>query len=124
MCANTGDEFLLDGIGVLECPAREGSLIVQDLAAYDFVDPCFVDLQLAQRLGELIRIAGGHEIGGRALQHRDVVAVSRDRRDERRRGGTRADHDDLLVAVVQVLRPGLRMNDPALEGSIPSQCGV
>jgi hypothetical protein len=61
---------------------------VQDLAAYDFVDPGIVDLQFAEGLGEVIHIAGGHVVGGRALQHGDVSAVSRDRGDERRRGGT------------------------------------
>src|SRR6266849_6083944 len=39
-----------------------------------------------------------------------------DGRNQRRRGGAGADHDDFLVLVVEIVGPLLRMNDPALEG--------
>src|SRR6266849_9366921 len=39
-----------------------------------------------------------------------------DSRNQRRRGGAGADHDDFLVFVVEIVGPLLRVNDPALEG--------
>ena len=44
-----------------------------------------------------------------------MAALVRDRGHERRRGRAGADHDDLLARVLEILRPGLRMDDPALE---------
>ena len=122
--ANRRDEFLLHRLRLFERAAGEGVLIVQ-LATDDFVDPDLVDRQLAQHVGEVVGIAGRPEIGRGALQHRDVAALGCDRRDQCRRGGTGADHHDVLAAVVQILRPGLWVDDAALEDeSIPSQCGV
>ena len=94
---------------------REDGLFVEDLAAHDLVDPGLVDLQLAQLVGDLDGVAAGAEVRRRALQHRDVRAVGGDRRDQRRRGRAGADHDDLLARVVEILRPGLRVDDAALE---------
>jgi hypothetical protein len=79
------------------------------------VDPGLVDLQRAQGFGDLDRVAAGPEIGRRTLQHRHMGAILGDRRDQRRRGGAGADHDDLSVRVVEIVRPFLRVNDPALE---------
>ena len=73
MRANAGDELLLRDLRLLERPAGERVLVMQDLAAHDFVDPRLVDLQFPQQLGELVGIAGGSEIGRRTLQHRDVA---------------------------------------------------
>jgi len=44
-----------------------------------------------------------------------VCTAVRNGRDERRRGGTRADHDDLLAVEIEVIGPCLRMHEPALE---------
>ena len=65
-------QLLLGRFRLVERLRREGVLVEQDLAADDLVDPCLVDLQLAQLLGDLDRVAAGAEIGRRALQHRDV----------------------------------------------------
>ncbi len=81
----------------------------------DFVDPGFIDVQLAKRLGDLDRVAAGAEIGRRALQHGDMRAILRHRRDQGRRGRAGADHDDLLVGVIEIVGPLLRMHDAALE---------
>jgi hypothetical protein len=61
--------------------------VVQYLPAHDLVDPGLVDLQFTQFVGDLDRVAAGAEEGRRALKHRDVVALRRDRRDQRRRRG-------------------------------------
>ena len=42
-------------------------------------------------------------------------AIIGHRRDQRRGGRARADHDDALVLVVEIFRPFLRMDDRALE---------
>ena len=70
---------------------------------------------LPQLVGDLDRVAAGAEIGRRALQHGDVRALVRHRRHQRRRRRARADHDDALAVVVEVLGPFLRMDDRALE---------
>src|SRR5690242_6214979 len=44
-----------------------------------------------------------------------MAALFGDRRNERRRRGAGADHDDFLAVGFQIIRPTLRMNDPALE---------
>ena len=56
--AHAAQQLLRHDLGLLERPAREHRLIVQDLAAHDLVDPVFVDLQLAQRIGEIVGVAG------------------------------------------------------------------
>ena len=61
--AHAAQQLLLHDFRLLERTTRENRLIVQDLAAHDFVDPAFVDLQLAQRVGEIVGVAGGPEIG-------------------------------------------------------------
>ena len=43
------------------------------------------------------------------------AAIWRQRRDQRRGGRARADHDHALVLVVEIFRPFLRMDDRALE---------
>ena len=67
-------QILLGGFRLLERLAGERVLIEQDLAPGDLVDPGLVDLKLAQRFGDLDRVAAGAEIGRRALQHRDMRA--------------------------------------------------
>ena len=108
-------QILLGRFRLLKGLAGEGVLVEQDFSPRDFVDPVFVDLQLPQFLGDLDRVAPGAEIGRRALQHGDMRAIVGHRRDQRRRGSARADHDDALVLVVEVFRPFLRMDDRALE---------
>ena len=110
-----GQQILLGGLGLFEGLAGKRILIEQDLAARDLVDPGLVDLQLAQRFGDLDRIASGPEIGRRALQHGDMGAIPGHRRDQCRRSRAGADDDDALVLVVEIVRPILRMNDRALE---------
>ena len=55
--AHAAQQLLRHDLGLLERAAREHRLIVQDLAAHDLVDPAFVDLQLAQRVGEVVGVA-------------------------------------------------------------------
>src|SRR5271166_1715007 len=79
------------------------------------MDPRFLDLKIAQCVSELVLVERWNEIGRRTLQHRDVAAVFGHRRNDRRRGGARADDDDVPVLVVKVFWPCLRVNDAALE---------
>ena len=115
MGAHAAQQFLLHDFRLFERAAREHGLVVQDLAAHDLVDPGFVDLELAQRIGEVVGVAGGAEIGRRALQQGDVAALARDRRHQRGGRGARTDDDDLLAGIVEILRPGLGVHDAALE---------
>ena len=112
---HAGHQVLLRAFGIVEGFAREGILFVQNLAADDFVNPAFVDLQPAQFVGDLDGVAADAEIGRRALQHGDVGAIVSDVGHQRRGGGAGADHDHPLVPVVEVFRPVLRMDDAALE---------
>ena len=111
---DVGHQLLLDQLGLAVGARGKCALLEQHLAAHDLVDPGLGNLELAQHVGELVDVARGAEVGRRSLQHRDVLAVVGHGRDQRRGGRARADHHDLLAAVVQVLRPGLRMDDPAL----------
>ena len=43
-----------------------------------------------------------------------MATFGRDRRNKRRRGGARADYDNILACVVEILWPILRVNDLAL----------
>ena len=88
---------------------------MQELASDDLVDPRVVDIELSERVGEFIHVAAGDEVGGRTLEHRHVLAVAGDGRDERGRGRSGPDDDDLFGLEVDVRRPGLRMNDLAGE---------
>ncbi len=69
----------------------------------------------AQRCGETVLCGQGDDVGGRALQHRHPLGPLGHRRDQRHRGGAAADHHDPLADVVEVLRPVLGVDDPALE---------
>src|SRR5262249_1433395 len=59
--ANDADQLLADDVRLLNAAAREGRLIEQDLAPYDFMDPGLIHVQLAQRLGQLDGVAAGNE---------------------------------------------------------------
>src|SRR5215813_3656906 len=109
------EQLLLDGVRLGRAPLREVGLLVEDLAAYDLVYPRRVDLQAAQLVGDLDGVAADAEVGGRALQHRDVGAVRGHGRNDRGRGGPGADDDYALASIVEVLWPSLRMDDGALE---------
>ena len=121
--ADAAEQLLLDDLGLLERAAGECVLIVKNLSAHDLVDPFLADLQLPQRLGQFDRVAAGPEISRRSLQHRDVAATVRDRRDQGRSSCARADHDDLLALGVQIVRPALRVNDAALKSFHPLPFG-
>ena len=92
---------------------------MDDLAAHDLVDPRLVDLQLPQRVGQLVGVAARGEVGGRALQHRHVArvvrAVAGHGRDERCRGRSRSDDEHVPVCIVEVVGPELGVHDGALE---------
>ncbi len=51
------------------------------------------------------------------------AAVSASAGHERHRGGAAADHDDPLAGVVEVLGPGLGVDERALEASMPGEVG-
>ena len=116
MLPHHADQLLRDGVGLRNAAAREGGLIEENFAANNLVDPCFIDLQLPQRFGQIVDVAAGDVERGRALQHGDMLAVCSDRRNERRRRRARADDDNLLVLVVEVLGPLLGVNETPLEG--------
>ena len=59
IAANRGQQFLLDGLGFGKRAAGKDRLVVQDLLAHDLVDPGFVDVEFAQLVGDLDRIAAG-----------------------------------------------------------------
>ncbi len=87
------------------------------------MDPVLVDLQLAQGVSQFVGVTAWDEIGRRTLQQRDVLDVGGDGRDQGRGRGARADDDDLLAFVVQVLGPGLRVDDQTLIGLHPRPLG-
>ncbi len=64
-----------------------------------------------------------HDVGGRALQHRDVSSLVRHRRHKRHSGCARADDHDALAGVVEVLRPVLRVNHFSLEAVAAGELG-
>ena len=78
------------------------------------VGPLVGDIQGPQHLRHFICIGAREEIGGRALQHGDVFALAGHGRNDGGGRGAGADNQHLHVAVVQVLRPQLRVHDPAL----------
>ncbi len=108
-------QLLLRRLGVLERHAGEQLPHLQPLAAHDLVDPLLRDLERAQLVGHVVDVAPRHEVGRRALQHGDVGGLVGDRGDQRRGGRARADHHDPLALQVEVVRPGLRVDDAALE---------
>src|SRR2546423_1402432 len=57
--AYAGQQLALHLVRFGEGTLRKHGLIVQDLAAHDLVDPGLVDLQLAQFVGKLDRVAAG-----------------------------------------------------------------
>ena len=61
--AHAGQQFLLHGVGLLLRPAGELILVEQDLPSDNLVNPCVVDFQLAQFVGEFVLVAPGNEIG-------------------------------------------------------------
>ena len=56
----------------------------------------------------------GQHVGRGPLKQRHVRGVGGDRRHQGHRGGTTADHHHPLVGEVEVVRPVLRVHDPAL----------
>ena len=110
-----GQQLRLHRVRLLEATAGELGHVEVDLAAHNLVDPGLVDLELTQGVGELVGVAGRDEIGRRALQQRQVLGVRRHGRGKGRSGRARPDYDHPLTLVVEVRRPGLGMDDPALE---------
>ena len=77
--------------------------------------PRLVDPEVPQRRRKLVHVATRAEEGRGTLEEREAGAVLRDRRHQRRGGRARADDDDRLFRIGQILRPGLGMDDHALE---------
>src|SRR6202035_2604979 len=80
-CRDRAEQLLLHLLRLAEAAPGESVLLGQDLAPDDLVDPLLLDLQLPQLLCELDGVAADAEISRRALQHRDMLAFVRDRRD-------------------------------------------
>ena len=112
---DAGDELLLEGVRVGSRALDQVGPIPHDLAAHDLVDPCLVDFQLAQLIGQCIGIAAGGEIRGRALQHGDVRTTVGKRWYEGRRRRPRADHGHALAGEIDRIGPMLRMHNLTLE---------
>ena len=74
-----------------------------------------VGQHLAQSASDRIAIGPGHDVCRRALKHRDVLDVGRHRRHERHRRRPGTDHHHALAAVVEIVRPALRVHDRTLE---------
>ncbi len=64
---------------------------------------------------ELILRRARDHIGRRTLQHGDVPGGLGHLRHQRHGGRARADHHHALAGIVEIFRPFLRMDDPALE---------
>ena len=75
----------------------------------------FAREHFAQSVGDRVLARQGHHVGRRALQHGDVPGDGCHRGNQGDCGGTTADDDDLLARVVEILRPGLRVDDDTLE---------
>ena len=102
-------------------PGRERAVdqpAADDVAAADphrgAIGPGLVDLELAQLVGQVVGVAARDEIGRRALQHGDMAHLVGDGRDQGRGRGARSDQQDLLSFVVQIGRPGLRVDNAPL----------
>ena len=109
------DQELARHLRLLEAHLRHEVLHLEDLAADDLVGPLVGDLEVAQRVGQLVGVRPRDEERGRPLEHRHVRAVVGDVRDERGGRGAGADHHDLLVGEVDLVGPLLRVDHLALE---------
>jgi hypothetical protein len=81
--AQLAQQKLRDLLGRLDALLRERGALVDDLTAHDLVDPGRVDLEAAQLVGDVDRVAADAEVGRRALEHGDVLAVGRHGRQHR-----------------------------------------
>ncbi|MCU0888139.1 MAG: hypothetical protein MUC64_09015 [Rubritepida sp.] len=102
-------------VGLGHAALRQPRLLEEDLAAHDLMHPGLVHRELAQLVGDVDAVAPDAEPGGRALQHGHMRGPPGHGGHHRRRRRARADDDDPLARVVQVLGPGLRMDDLPLE---------
>ncbi len=66
--AHTLEQLGSHKIRLFLCQVHELRLIKQDPAADDLVDPCRINILLAQGIRQLIHIAAGREIVRRALK--------------------------------------------------------
>ena len=66
-----------------------------------------------QVVGQRVHRRARDHIARRPLQHGDVACGARERRDEGHRRRPAADHHHAPAGVVQVLRPGLGVDEPA-----------
>ena len=78
----------------------------------------------AHRERDLVDGRQRDDVRGRALQHRHVRRVVGHCRHQRDRGRAAADHHDALVAVVEIVRPVLRMDERAGEIVLARQLGT
>jgi len=67
--------------------------------------------ETAQPQGPFVLAGPRYDIGRRTLQHRHMCRRFRHRRHQGHRGGTAADHHDLLAGIVERFRPELRMDN-------------
>ena len=79
---------------------------------------------LAQLVGDRILGRERRDVARRALEHGDMLRLLGQRRHQRDRGGAAADDDHLLAAVVEILRPPLRVDDASAKASVPAKVGV
>ena len=113
--AHQPEQLAPDLLRLVEAAAVEHFLLVEDLPPYDLVDPGLVDLEPAQFVGDLDRVAPGPVEDRRPLQHRDMRAVLGDVRHDGRGRRAGADHHDLLAGQIHALLPVHGMDDLALE---------
>ena len=86
-----------------------------DLLTDHAVDGRLVDTYLAQPIGKLVAVLARDEISRRTLQERQRRAFVGNRGHDCRRRSTRPDHDHTLAFQIEVIRPKLGVNNPALE---------
>ena len=110
------DELVSEGFGLLEGTPCNLLPILQDPTPDNFVYPFLGDVELPERVCQLITVLPGGEVGGGALEHGDVRRLVRHRRHHRSRRGPGANDQHALARVVVVFLPFLGVHDVALEG--------
>ena len=108
------DHAGLDALRLAPAQAKDVHAEQQVLPACDPVRER--ERRAAQQPGrDLVDRGPRDHVGRRALQHRHVRGLLRERGHERHRGRPAANHDDALAGVGHVVVPLLRMHDPALK---------
>ena len=79
------------------------------------MDGFFLNPNLTQAIRQFVAVAAGEKIGRRALQHRHMLNIISDGRDNRSGGSARANHNSALALHIGIIGPKLRVDDLPLK---------